>query len=164
MSIFRDRIHLETSEAKTSRHCDLGDADQLTDNHGSELEALPHALPVDLVGKVGETDEAHEFLANYWRRARVRGLDERGIGWATVAILREGIAVATGIVGHLSEGAWAGRWSTRNAREAERLSASRVVVLSEFHQTTAQTSVVYIYLRLVAEQQLERFSLFYENT
>jgi hypothetical protein len=60
---------------------------------------------VNLVGKVGETDEAHEFLANHGGRG-VWGRDERGIGWAGVAILREGVAVAARIVGHLSEGAW----------------------------------------------------------
>lgn len=35
-----------------------------TDDHGGELEALAHALSVDLVWQVCETDVAHEFLAN----------------------------------------------------------------------------------------------------
>jgi hypothetical protein len=92
---------------------------QLTDDHSGELEALPYALPMNLVGQVGETDEAHEFLANHWRRGGVVGRDEGRIGWASISILRESVAVAAGIVGHLSEGAWAKRWTTRNAREAE---------------------------------------------
>ena len=35
-----------------------------TDDHGSELETLAHALPVDLVWQVCEADVAHELLAN----------------------------------------------------------------------------------------------------
>jgi hypothetical protein len=35
-----------------------------TDDHYGELETLPHALAVDLVWKVGETDVSHEFLAD----------------------------------------------------------------------------------------------------
>jgi hypothetical protein len=35
-----------------------------TDDHGSELEALADALPVDLVWQVCEPDVAHELLAN----------------------------------------------------------------------------------------------------
>lgn len=37
-----------------------------TDDHGCELKALAYALPVDLVGKVCETDVAHELLADDW--------------------------------------------------------------------------------------------------
>jgi hypothetical protein len=58
---------------------------------------------VNLVWKVGETDETHKFLANHWRRGIVRGSDEGRVGWASIAILREGVAVAAGIVRHLSE-------------------------------------------------------------
>lgn len=36
----------------------------LTDDHGSELEALPNALPVHLVGQVGKSDVAIELFAN----------------------------------------------------------------------------------------------------
>ena len=71
---------------------------------------------MNLIGKVGETDETHEFLANHWRRGGALRSDERGIGGVSIAILGEGFAVATGIVGHLSEGAWAKRWTTGNAR------------------------------------------------
>ena len=78
-----------------------GRREGLTDDHGSELEALPYALPVNLVGKVGETDETHEFLANHRRRGKVLGRDERGIGWATIAVLRDGVAVAAGVVRHV---------------------------------------------------------------
>ena len=35
-----------------------------TDDHNGELKALPHALAVDLVWKVCETDVTHEFLAD----------------------------------------------------------------------------------------------------
>ena len=50
-----------------------------TDNHGSELEALPYAFPVDLIGKVGEPDVAHEFFANDWWDGCVVGLRRRAI-------------------------------------------------------------------------------------
>ena len=45
---------------------------------------------MNLVGKVGKTDEAHEFLANHGGRG-VWGRDERGVKWTGVAILREGV-------------------------------------------------------------------------
>ena len=35
-----------------------------TNDHGSELETLPHTLSVDLVGEVGEPDVAHQLFAN----------------------------------------------------------------------------------------------------
>lgn len=35
-----------------------------TDHHGGELEALPDALPVHLVRKVGKSNISHELLAN----------------------------------------------------------------------------------------------------
>jgi hypothetical protein len=35
-----------------------------TDNHGSELETLPHTFSMDLVGEVGEPDVAHQLFAN----------------------------------------------------------------------------------------------------
>ena len=71
---------------------------------------------MDLVWKVGETDETHEFLANHWGRARVRRSEEGGIGWASVAILRKAVAVAAGIVRHLSEER-GGRDGQRGTRE-----------------------------------------------
>jgi hypothetical protein len=40
-----------------------------TDDHYGELEALPHALAVNLVRKVCETDVSHEFLTDDWGRA-----------------------------------------------------------------------------------------------
>lgn len=40
-----------------------------TDDHHGELEALPHALTVDLVGKVSKADVSHEFLADDWSGA-----------------------------------------------------------------------------------------------
>lgn len=35
-----------------------------THDHCSELEALSHTFTVHLVGEIGKTDVAHEFLAN----------------------------------------------------------------------------------------------------
>ena len=37
-----------------------------TDDHYGELEALPDALTMDLVGKIGKPDVSHEFLADDW--------------------------------------------------------------------------------------------------
>lgn len=50
-----------------------------TDNHGSELEALPYALPVDLVGQVCESDIAIELFADDGYASSVLGLSEGGI-------------------------------------------------------------------------------------
>ena len=50
-----------------------------TDNHGSELEALPYALPVDLVGQVCESDIAVELFADDGYASSVLGLSEGGI-------------------------------------------------------------------------------------
>ena len=50
----------------------------LTNDHGGELEALAYAFPVDLVGKVGETDVAHELLANDGGRTGVGRLLREG--------------------------------------------------------------------------------------
>lgn len=38
---------------------------KLTNDHGGELEALADALTVNLVGKVGETNVAHELFTDY---------------------------------------------------------------------------------------------------
>jgi hypothetical protein len=35
-----------------------------TDDHGGKLEALSDTLPMDLVGKVGKSNVAHELFAN----------------------------------------------------------------------------------------------------
>ena len=55
-----------------------------TNHHGGELEALPHALAVNLVGEIGETDVAHKFLAYDGRNARLGVRDGccRAIGGA----------------------------------------------------------------------------------
>ena len=71
---------------------------------------------MNLVGKIRETNETHKFLANDWGRGCDLGRGERGTGGVSIAILGEGVAVAAGVVGHLSEGAWAERWTTGNAR------------------------------------------------
>lgn len=67
----------------------------LTDNHSGELEALPHALPVHLVWKIGEANISVELFADDGGRARFRRLRERrtrGVHPA-VAIGSEGVAV-----------------------------------------------------------------------
>ncbi len=43
-----------------------------TDDHRRELEALPHTLPVHLVGQIGETNVAHQFFAHERRNGDVR--------------------------------------------------------------------------------------------
>lgn len=48
-----------------------------TDDHHGKLEALPHALTVDLVGKIGKADVTHEFLADDWSDA----MNIAGKGW-----------------------------------------------------------------------------------
>ena len=35
-----------------------------TDNHGRELEALPYALPMDLIRQVGKSHKAHKLFAD----------------------------------------------------------------------------------------------------
>lgn len=40
-----------------------------TNDHGGKLEALANTLPVDLVGKIGETDKTHELFPDDWREA-----------------------------------------------------------------------------------------------
>ena len=70
---------------------------------------------MDLVGKIGETNETHELLANHWRRGAL-GRDEGRARGVSIAVLGKGIAIAAGVVGHLSEGAWAKRWTTGSAR------------------------------------------------
>ena len=37
-----------------------------TNDHYGELEAFSHALTMDLIGKVSETNVSHEFLADDW--------------------------------------------------------------------------------------------------
>lgn len=66
-----------------------------TNNHASELESLSDALPVDLVGKVGETDVTHEFFpddAGQVMRAAVGG---DGSGRLTAVGGRSTVAVCT---------------------------------------------------------------------
>lgn len=48
-----------------------------TDDHGGKLEALPHALPVYLVGEIGKTNVSHELLANNVGGTAVGCLGER---------------------------------------------------------------------------------------
>ena len=60
----------------------LGEKRQRTDDHGSELEALPDALPMDLVGQVGKAYIAHELLANSGGLAKGRGRRGGGDGGA----------------------------------------------------------------------------------
>ena len=58
---------------------------------------------MNLVGKVGEADKTHEFLADNWRRGGVLRRDEGWTGGISIAILGGGVASAARIVGHLSE-------------------------------------------------------------
>ena len=70
-----------------------------TDDHGGELEALAHALPVHLVGKVGKAHVAVELFANDGRGCWFRGLWERRGGTvhlARGAVGGEGVAVGGG--------------------------------------------------------------------
>ena len=67
----------------------------LTDDHGSKLEALPYALPVHLVRKVGKANVAVELFTDNGSRARLRGRGEircRAVHSA-VAVGSEGVAV-----------------------------------------------------------------------
>jgi hypothetical protein len=84
-----------------------------TDDHGSELEALPHAFPMDLVWQIGKAHIAHQFFTNdgrgmgSWNQGRARTIGE--------PVLRM-IASTGGVVGvgHLGEG------GMRIRRERER--------------------------------------------
>ena len=44
----------------------------LTDDHCSKLEALPHALPMNLIRKVGKANIAVELFADDGRKAGFR--------------------------------------------------------------------------------------------
>ena len=69
----------------------------LTDDHGVEVEALAHALPVDLVGEVRETDVAHELLTDDGGGGAVGSLLGEGGGRAVhVAVAVRGHRVAVG--------------------------------------------------------------------
>ena len=67
-----------------------------TDNHGSELEALPYALPVDLVGQVCESDIAIELFADDGYASSVLRLSEGGIRAIHLAsaVGRKGVAIS----------------------------------------------------------------------
>lgn len=45
-----------------------------TNDHCGELEALPHAFPVHLIGEVGEANVSHELFADDWGDASVGAL------------------------------------------------------------------------------------------
>lgn len=69
----------------------------LTDDHGVEVEALAHALPVDLVGEIRETDVAHELLTDDGGGGAVGSLLGEGGGRAVhVAVAVRGHRVAVG--------------------------------------------------------------------
>ena len=78
---------------------------KLTDDHSSKLESLPHALPVHLVRKVGETDIAIQLFADDGCRAGFRGLGEgraravrpaRTVGSKRVAVGGRNVGVGHG--------------------------------------------------------------------
>ena len=93
-------------------------ASRLTDNHCGELEALPDALPVHLVWKVGETDVAHELFADDGRDTVLgRRLLEGGGGAIWPVRGERRVAVGRAVVGHGS-----GRESKgRGGRKRERM-------------------------------------------
>ena len=67
-----------------------------TNNHSGELEALPHALPMNLVGKIGKANIAVELFADDRCRCRLGGLGKRRrgtVGLACGAVGGKGIAV-----------------------------------------------------------------------
>lgn len=71
-----------------------------TDDHGRELEALPYALPVDLVGQVGKSDVAIELFADDGCATRVLWLGEgrtRAVQLVR-AVGRNGFAISGGNV------------------------------------------------------------------
>lgn len=73
-----------------------------TDDHGCELEALAHALPVHLVGEVGKAHIAIELFADDGRSCWFGGWREgRGgpVHLARGAVGGEGVAVCGGNVG-----------------------------------------------------------------
>ena len=75
----------------------------LTNDHGGELEALAYAFPVDLVGKVGETDETHELFPDDWRKAVLVFGDRLWGDGGAVIPGREGdgrVTVGRVVVGH----------------------------------------------------------------
>lgn len=74
-----------------------------TDDHCGELEAFPHAFPVNLVWKIGKTDVAHQFFTNDGRNARsVTGWNQRRTGAIRKAIVGDIWSASGGVrVGHL---------------------------------------------------------------
>ncbi len=73
-----------------------------TDDHGCELEALAHALPVHLVGEVGKAHITIELFADDGRRCwfgRWRERWGRTVHLARSAVGGEGVAGCSGSVG-----------------------------------------------------------------
>lgn len=74
-----------------------------TNDHGGELEALPDALPMNLVRKVGESDVTHQFFADNIRNWCAG--TQRRCRTVSVAVGGRDIAIAGGSigVGHLKD-------------------------------------------------------------
>ena len=72
-----------------------------TNDHGGELEALADTLPVDLVGQVGEANEAHELFADDGRDTVLgRRLLEGGGGAVCPLRGERRVAVGRAVVRH----------------------------------------------------------------
>lgn len=63
----RRAVHFEMTEFQWNQ--------RLTDNHASELEAFPDALPVDLVGEVCESNITHELFPDDVAECRGAAVD-----------------------------------------------------------------------------------------
>ena len=80
-----------------------------TNDHGGELEALADTLPVDLVGQVGEANEAHELFADDGRDTVLgRRLLEGGGGAIWPVRGERRVAVGRAVVGHGGRQVWRG--------------------------------------------------------
>lgn len=91
-----------------------------TNDHGGELEALADALPVDLVGEVGEANEAHELFPDDGGEAllvsRSLLLLERGRRASAGGDGEGRVAVGGAVVGH----GWEVENERRRGRERKR--------------------------------------------
>lgn len=76
-----------------------------TNNHGSKLEALPHALPMDLIWEIGKAHVAHELFTDDRRDGRSKGCGGQGRTGTVGKGVLGGVTVARGCVGvgHLKE-------------------------------------------------------------
>src|ERR1700733_8404258 len=90
-----------------------------TDDHCGELEALPHAFPMNLVWEIGKADVAHQFFPNDGRNARgVTGWSQRRTRTIRKSIGQKVCSASGGVrVGHLERRM---RERTRRREEKEK--------------------------------------------